>query len=37
VRAAITGLRHAGGDVTRSKDEKGQTVYLLTPVETPDR
>ena len=37
VRAAITGLRHAGRDVTRSKDEKGQTVYRLTPVETPDR
>ena len=37
MRIAITGLRHAGGDVTRSKDEKGQTVYLLTPVETPDR
>jgi Protein of unknown function (DUF3489) len=37
VRAAITGLRHAGRDVTRSKDEKGQTVYRLTPIETPDR
>ena len=37
VRAAITGLRHAGREVTRSKNENGQTVYRLTPVETPDR
>jgi hypothetical protein len=37
VRAAITGLRHAGREVTRSKDEKGQTVYRLTAVETSDR
>ena len=33
VRAAITGLRHAGRDVTRSKAENGQSVYRLTPVE----
>jgi hypothetical protein len=37
VRAAITGLRHAGREVTRSKDKKGQTVYRLAPVETQDR
>jgi len=37
VRAAITGLRHAGRDVTRSKNESGQTVYRLAPIETQDR
>jgi hypothetical protein len=37
VRAAITGLRHAGRDVTRSKNESGQTVYRLAPVETQGR
>lgn len=37
VRAAITGLRHVGRDVTRSKNERGQTVYRLAPVETQDR
>jgi hypothetical protein len=38
VRAAITGLRHAGRDVTRSKDAEGQSVYRLALVETaPDR
>src|SRR5712671_2317961 len=38
VRAAITGLRHAGHDVTRSKDAEGQSVYRLAPLETaPDR
>jgi len=38
VRAAITGLRHAGREVTRSKDTTGQSVYRLAPVETaPDR
>jgi hypothetical protein len=37
VRAAITGLRHAGREVTRSKNESGQTVYRLAPVETQDR
>jgi hypothetical protein len=36
VRAAITGLRHAGRDVTRSKDASSQTVYRLA-VETQDR
>jgi hypothetical protein len=34
VRAAITGLRHAGREVTRSKNESGQTVYRLVLVET---
>jgi hypothetical protein len=29
VRAAITGLRHAGREVTRSKDATGQSVYQL--------
>jgi DNA-binding transcriptional regulator PaaX len=37
VRAAITGLRHAGREVTRSRDKNGQSVYRLGPVETPDR
>ena len=38
VRAAITGLRHAGREVTRSKGAKGHSVYRLAPVETaPDR
>ena len=37
VRAAITGLRHTGREVTRSKDDKGQTVYRLAPVETAEQ
>ena len=37
VRAAITGLRHAGREVKRSKNESGQTVYRLAPVETQGR
>jgi len=37
VRAAITGLRHAGREVTRNKDQNGQSVYRLAPAETPDR
>jgi hypothetical protein len=37
VRAAITGLRHAGREVTRSKDPSGQSVYRFASVETPDR
>ena len=37
VRAAITGLRHAGRAVTRSKDQNGQSVYRLASVETTDR
>jgi len=38
VRAAITGLRHADREVTRSKDAEGQSVYRLAPVETaPNR
>jgi hypothetical protein len=34
VRAAITGLRHAGREVTRSKNTTGQSVYRLAPVGT---
>ena len=34
VRAAITGLRHAGREVTRSKDAEGRSVYRLALVET---
>jgi len=34
VRAAITGLRHAGREVTRSKDAKGHSVYRLALAET---
>ena len=38
VRAAITGLRHAGREVTRRKNTTGQSVYRLARVETaPDR
>src|ERR1700730_10713278 len=37
VRAAMTGLRHAGREVTRSKDATGQSVYRLSPVAAPDR
>jgi hypothetical protein len=37
VRDAITGLHRAGREVTRSKIDNGQTVYRLTPIETPDR
>ncbi len=38
VRAAITGLRHAGHEVTRSKNTTGQSVYRLALVEAaPDR
>jgi hypothetical protein len=38
VRATMTGLRHAGREVTRSKDATGQSVYRLAPVEfAPDR
>ena len=38
VRAAMTGLRHAGREVARSKDVVGQSVYRLARVETaPDR
>ncbi len=37
VRAAITGLRHAGREVTRNKDQNGQSVYRLASVEAPDR
>jgi Protein of unknown function (DUF3489) len=34
VRAAFTGLRHAGREVTRSKDATGQSVYRLARAET---
>ena len=37
VRAAITGLRHAGREVTRSKDAEGQSVYRLARSETVGR
>jgi hypothetical protein len=38
VRAAITGLRHAGREVTRNKDAADQSVYRIAPVGTaPDR
>ena len=38
VRAAITGLRHAGHEVMRGKDAAGQSVYRLALVETaPNR
>ena len=34
VRAAITGLRHSGREVTRSKNAEGRSVYRLALVET---
>jgi Protein of unknown function (DUF3489) len=34
VRAAITGLRKAGREVTRSKDADDRSVYRLAPVKT---
>ena len=37
VRAAITGLRNAGREVTRSKDADDRSVYRLAPVETSDK
>jgi hypothetical protein len=37
VRAAITGLRHAGHEVTRSKAPSGQSVYRLASIDTHDR
>ena len=37
VRAAMTGLRHAGHAVTRSKDAEGQSVYRLARPKTVDR
>ena len=37
VRAALTGLRHAGWEVSRSKHESDQTIYRLAPVKTADR
>jgi Protein of unknown function (DUF3489) len=37
VRAAVTGLRHAGREVTRSKDAEGQSVYRLARLDTVGR
>ena len=37
VRAAMTGLRHAGHAVTRSKDAEGRSVYRLARPETVGR
>ena len=37
VRAAMTGLRHAGREVTRSKDGDGRSVYRLARPETVGR
>ncbi len=37
VRAAITGLRHAGREVTRSKDADGRSVYRLARPEIVGR
>ena len=37
VRAALTGLRHAGREVIRSTNESGQTIYRHASVKTPDR
>jgi DNA-binding transcriptional regulator PaaX len=34
VRAAMTGLRKAGREVTRSKDADNRSVYRLAPVKT---
>ena len=36
VRAAITGLRHAGREVIRSKDAEGRSVYRLDPAGIED-
>ena len=30
IRAAMTGLRKAGGDITRSKDDSGTSLFRLT-------
>ena len=37
VRAAVTGLRHAGREVTRSKDAEGRSVYRLARPDTVGR
>jgi uncharacterized protein DUF3489 len=37
VRAAMTGLRHAGREVTRNKDAEGQSVYRLARPKTVGR
>ena len=34
VRAAITGLRKAGREVTRSKDDQDRSVYRFASIET---
>jgi hypothetical protein len=36
VRAALTGLRHAGREVRRDKDAEGRSVYRFTPVEASE-
>jgi DNA-binding MarR family transcriptional regulator len=37
VRAAITGLRKAGREVTRSKDADDRSVYRLVSIETASK
>jgi predicted ArsR family transcriptional regulator len=37
VRAAMTGLRHAGREVTRRKDGEGRSVYRLAAPQTVSR
>jgi hypothetical protein len=37
VRAAITGLRKAGREVTRSKDADDRSVYRLVPIKTASK
>jgi hypothetical protein len=37
VRAAITGLRKAGREVTRSKDANERSVYRIVPVKTASK
>ncbi len=37
VRAALTGLRHAGRDVSRDKNAEGRSIYRLPPVDTSPR
>jgi hypothetical protein len=37
VRAALTGLRHAGREVSRDKNAEGRSIYRLAPVATSTR
>ena len=37
VRVALTGLRHAGREVSRDKDAEGRSIYRLISVEASDR